>query len=78
MAPTMIAYHPDEHTPVAFQLGPVAILPAHAVNVDLVHSQGVHQNLLPNRVLFLGADSYVADFQGNSPFHFDLPVVNYL
>ena len=46
-----------------FQLRTFRILAAHFIDVDLLHAQGLHQNLLTDRVLLLGANPDIANLQ---------------
>lgn len=44
------------------QLWTVGVLAAHLVDVDFIHAQLLHQDLLSGCILFLGTDSHISDF----------------
>ena len=49
------------------QLRAGQILTAHAINENLLHAKRLHQHLLPDGILFLGADPDIADLHVKSP-----------
>lgn len=50
------------------QLGAVGVFAAHAVDVDLVHAQLLHQQLLPGGILVNSGYADVTDFQWRRSF----------
>ena len=50
------------------QFRAVGVLPAHTVDINLIHTQGFHESFLAYGILFLGADTNVSDFHEKDSF----------